>query len=793
MLWWLVSVALAYELGDAHDIDPAVTLERGGISWTLQGGTLYPVTDEGHTVGFVFRGEGTFALTAGDDRQAKVMANRMVSLLGVSPEDARIAGRSGRMDLGVEEGVVLGFDAWEAVKDNARRVIREDSRGVYREEDDGTESVLVFAKRRWNRDRAKAERLLEDRVRWMDESGVDPRGLLIADRWEAEADLGQPSRWVASVRTDVDWGLYAGDVIQPRVPQKWLEVLIDDTGALEPGVASSVWAHGTEPGHRRLVVEHGPAPRGPQVDGMGVTTYFTRGEGGIGLEMGVTADVRVRGQGAPVGAVVLDLPHIEQEAWWAMPPLPHGFNLMDVRTLDGAELDVEGLSLGPQDEHRGDQRTFAVRLPQPLEPGQTLTLRVRFTDRVRYAHHKEWDTAEGRKIISFGSATGPVRVLPVLRSHVGEPAPVVLKAGVAHDMGKRARVVSAHHPTERFESDTGRWITVEGHTDAFPVSVGRWTDPIVTPGADDVPTITAHALHGISDLDRASSGIHDMIRLFQPMLPPFPHDHIQLAESFRSSRGAGADTAPGFVSVNEHQIMSTRVTLFGGMRSAMAMHRLWWWPHHVPPRDEMLPLATGMVYTLEGMGAVDGDDAVQEEWAKIRGRIDARVGWSQRSARSSELPSLAWALGPVLASHTGHRATLYGAVDLVLMGEHPASWDGLQAALGEANGEDWGGFLLTWVHSGTTPEVDVTWQQEYRTVRFDVTTDLPFGHFRLPVRVRRGREVLERTVDVVDGVGELELTVKRRGRVSVQVDPDRILPLRGLKVRQWSGRGKDAS
>ncbi len=215
---------------------------------------------------------------------------------------------------------------------------------------------------------------------------------------------------------------------------------------------------------------------------------------------------------------------------------------------------------------------------------------------------------------------------------------------------------------------------------------------------------------------------------------------------------------------------------------AYDLHMQWWGAHELSPDDWELPVVTGLLYAMEGVRAIEGQAEVDEIWRRLQGQIPRRTGWSRRSGKTSQISSLMCALGPVLTNDAGSNVALIAAVDQILSGRHAPSWDGLADALEEATGRDWRGFLLTWVHSGTTPAVAV--EVERRSDRFvgTVTSDLPFGTFHLPVQLGAGDRLRREWIPIVDGVGQIDLPAEGDDRI--RFDPERVLPLRALKVQR---------
>jgi hypothetical protein len=161
-----------------------------------------------------------------------------------------------------------------------------------------------------------------------------------------------------------------------------------------------------------------------------------------------------------------------------------------------------------------------------------------------------------------------------------------------------------------------------------------------------------------------------------------------------------------------------------------------------------------------------------EWWADIRGSAsleEAFVGGNRGK--------VVYKLGPyvmlnMLRPRVGTEA-FFGALGTMLRDHpyEPVTNERLQAYMERTSGQDLDDFFDFWVHQGLLPKVQLTWSSRPTVVSLEVTSDVPFGTFDIPVVVEGdfGKKVV--AVTVKDGVGRLEVDGDYRRKVKVVLDP----------------------
>jgi len=108
----------------------------------------------------------------------------------------------------------------------------------------------------------------------------------------------------------------------------------------------------------------------------------------------------------------------------------------------------------------------------------------------------------------------------------------------------------------------------------------------------------------------------------------------------------------------------------------------------------------------------------------------------------------------------------------------------IQDTFEQTSGQDLDDFFDFWVRGGRIPEITVTTNTVDGVTRGCIESSVPFGNFQLPISVtdHDGFRNTAALVDVLDGAGSFEVP-ERKGEVTVEVDPDGLLPLRSRDVK----------
>ncbi len=781
-------------------VEEPVELVRPLSTWRLEHGFVFQVVEDAEPVGLAFVGEGSWKVSFSSSTDAVVTANRLAVIEGVVPGELAGVARGEDLDLFVDRGLILSMEAWETLGGSLLEV-RTGGRAVFGRHQ-GVEEVVVTA-RKPGQARRIARRTLEDRTEWMRLHHFDPASLLTVDRWDAAGD----PIWLVDMRTDQSWDRFAGhQTLGPN--NHWLAYVQDPSGAFDPQAGAVVLARDvTDEG---VLLRHDVSRARFPADAGGIRAprrsvdlraarashAFLPLDGGMSLVSESVVDLDVTAHGGETSVVWVDIPHVEQRSWVSNPPLANGWSLDGFSTPSGEPIEAVHLPLtGDQREGRGGPRTYAVRLPTPLEEGSDTVVRVQWRDRHRYAHVLSLESNDPKNLLtaaySMGQATDLLPALPRVRTNRTSRVRVTVRAAVPQWLGARHRPVISGSGERVWEEGGWRWVEVVSSSPRPSLAVGRW-DVHQDAAARDMPAVLA-ALRtgGASQMPRQ---VRQLINLYQTVLPPYPASRVEVAELVapleRLGIFVGGDGMVGFATTKE------RAKMLGGESAARrryphlemfglaaALHAHWWVDLGVRGVDQSLPVVFGTAYGIATVEAAHGD-AAHAWWDLMRrcaapedGRIDPLTSSSGRSWCTG-----AALVGGVLAEVVGRPGVLE-AVDRVVRGEYPPSYEGLQASLEAVSGRDLDDVFDLWVYSGLAPAVKVSWRHEDGRIRGEVSSDVPFGSLEVPVRVvARGVEVQGIAV-VHDGEGSFSVDWPHaEAPTRFEVDPREALLLRSVRV-----------
>lgn len=783
-------------------VDGRTAVTAPGSSWTFDHGFVFPIRDGRDRVGFVFVGDGTWSVPFPDPHDARATANRLVLLEGVDPALLVASATDGAdLALGVDRGLSVGLDAWSAIAPSVERVHQRD-RVLSSQLADGTEHVLVVAHQDLDRARRIAEEVLRERTLFLRDHLYDPDSLLEVDRWRRAADPTVAVSLLGEYQTPFAWDRFAG-ATDLRVGERWLSYTNDPAGVIDPAAEESIVARTDVEGRLRMRTVS-RLPRTPGPDGLrvpdrrldlvssGVTVQFEAEPGSQSVIGRVVADLGIVAVGGSQAVAVIDVPHVEQQAWVSSPPMSHGFVLEAVTTADGTPLPWLHLPLtGDQVDGRGAARTIAVQLPASLAPGDSVVLRLSWRDRHRYAHRIDLgvltDDGSGAKMLTagydYGSTTGLLRVVPRLRGAHPGPVPVAFRVGAPRILGPDTRVVVSGVQGDPVAKGAYNWVDGRGTTAWPAVAIGDWSESAAA-AAMGFPAVRTLLRRQSSALEEeAPPRVRQLLALSQGVLPPFPGEEVDIAELYAEDRRVVTAVAGGGI-LALHPMMRrlnvlpsepsirTRYPHFELFGLALALHAQWWLDDGTPSEGAGLPMAMATAFATRVVGGTYGADEADTWFTRLSEVATPADGQIPAPGDGDSHYGLGYVLGRTVVGEIGEPAW-FAATTAVLDGRFPATWDGFAEAFA-AGGNDVSDVFDVWVRAGVTPAVNGELVRRDGEVVVHLTTDLPFGTVRVPVRLS-GDEDADLVVTVRDGVGE---AVVAWDNVRMEIDPDRRLLLR---------------
>jgi len=562
------------------------------------------------------------------------------------------------------------------------------------------------------------------------------------------------------------------------------------------------------------------------------------------LKVDMVSELTVAARGAPLTGLRLEIPYVQAEpdSWKLLGvTLPDGTSLSGtVPVVDERELERARQRQADEDKERqredreqdeedsGEQgrdrgwtdppgkiwsqtQTVSVWFffPEPVPAGESITFQV---------HHEDtwglrtWQTCGPRiDFRSMGDATGLIFPLPILPGQaLGNSWPVRLRVAVPDGSGLRAAASGA----TTVDSIEKGWRLVEARHDrpaAWPgVSIGRWHTQF-DPPAKGLPAVRTHLFgKGRRQLTSVGQQVRQIALYYRGWLPDFPLPEIDVFESPGACGGLVWIAPHGMIQLQRMIVEDTPGAgpsdrfFEEGLLSHEVAHT--WWGHIArPASQEDMWLAESMAegFSCMYLGKVAGAKvcdkrmrSYQRAWEKdlpnspavyeLPGHPEDRASLTEAYSSPFQ-PAIVYRYGPfvmheMLRRKVGTEA-YFKALDGVLRLPGPVTTERLHTALELTSGQDLDDFFDFWVYGGFIPKVELTWWvDEQGRLAGELTSDVPFGTFEIPVVLDDGEQQQELWVKVTDGRGELAGPVL--GSAKVDLDPERRIIARKRRVKR---------
>lgn len=772
-------------------IDDPVEVSHKTGDLELRSGYAFRVDDATGPVGAVFVADGTWTLRFEDAREARRFANRRVLASGDDPQSLAGVVDDGAWPTSIDRGALFGVDVWPLLGPS---LVRVESRGgaLLLQRGHAIEELLVVEHANLQAARRAAERLLVERTRHLRERAYDPAAWVAMDRLEGcrrGAGGEAACNRLADLRTSTTWDRYAG-VDFVGAGGRWLGWLRDPRGVLDPRHEEQVSALAVDSNGQTHVR---PVTRARMpLDAFGVPTAPHRVDlhrarvlhdvqipDGTRMDQDTVAELMVRAVGGEARVVVIDIPHVEQRRYHGMHPLRNGWALRGVELADGTPLRHTLVPLTPdQREGRGDARTLLVELPEPLAADRLAAVRVRYRDHHRYAHHYEYMRGGPDFYVVESTGVGTsFAALPRVRGHGGFPVEAVVRVALpARPARSRAILGGDHQRTWRDEHR--RYTEVQTpNGEVATVAIGNWSIHREPPRRA-APAITAALQPGHhSELAAVAAVVRQAVAFHESLLFPAALRHLSVAElgstDHYDTRLSWGDQLVAW-SPSFPESRGGAFRLHSAFAWVIGIHQQWWRQTGAFAVEPSLSEQMGAAYARMFLSRVAsaGDFEKLTETA----REIARTGGYTPLSQSARPEMGGFVLGTSLRAEVGDEA-FFQAVHHVVIGNAPPTWDGLQFAMEQTSGRDLADWFDVWVHGDRAPSVDSTWERRGTLLHGEITTDIPFGRFRVPVEI----DGTVHQVELVDGQGTLTVPVSRR-RPRIAIDPDATLLLRRATV-----------
>ncbi|MFK7927390.1 MAG: M1 family aminopeptidase [Myxococcota bacterium] len=786
-------------------------------------------------VGFVLvDAEATAQVTLNDRADAQVLANRMV-LLGVDEASAWTAVASGAAPLkvDVEAGVFVSLDPRLTTAFLGAPGGQADGEDVF--------SVVVYGERKGlNAALDRAKSLFSRRMKVYEKLQMEvPEGIGVERLAERAWPDSSRKLFVADLLTDQRFGGLSSAKRSVGDRDRWLALLRDDQGVWDARRQWSLRSMGIAAAGYPVSAKIGGVPLPPQRAGdptsaprasVGVVptradarvTVVPREDGQLDVE--VVADLTVTAKGGPIRSMQVSIPSTEAIAnSWELQSitLADGSNIvgsspvLDRRGL--IERDRDNETDGDQADEDDDRSPIAdeppppvrpgpndrsvdvwVFFPEPVEPGASITFQVHYKDTWNL---RNWGACLGER--PMGDSSGMRSVLPSLPAHgVGTAWPMSMRVAVPATSDLQMAVSGT--TIESTEDKGWRVQTAESKGTALwpSVSVGRWHSR-VDPSVDGLPSVRAH-LYSSHPARLASVGqqVRQMALYYRGWLPNYPVDELDV---FESPAACG-----GFVWIAPHGMVQLQAMVVAdgplvgqprltdkyfeeGVLAHEVAHQ--YWGHLVSPASledfwiaETLSEGFACMYLGKAAGPKVCEKHMKEyrrTWEKeVPSVIPPRASLTD-AYYSGLQPQIVYNYGPyvthqMLRRKVGNEA-FFKALDGVARVGGPVTTERLQSVLEITSEQELDEFFDYWVHNGYIPDVTLRWWVSGGSLMGEVTSNVPFGTFEVPVVLEVGEARAVVWVKVKDGKGAFRGKALPKGG-KILLDPDHHILARSRRV-----------
>ena len=638
-----------------------------------------------------------------------------------------------------------------------------------------------------------------------------------------------------------------GGVVRSKAPSaqaaprdRWLSLLRDNRGELDPRRRSWVLTAGIGDGDRRPMMERfggelfdvfDPAdpfsPPVPPIRAEPVLAHsrlFVQENRGGTLEISIENELTVKAIGGDMSVLKLVFPMVEAKAraWELVSATLNGASL----TGEHALIDTDELSSIEEDDDdneetkswRGDeQRTSTVTLvfPEPVPEGEEVTFTVKWTDVWPFM-----DLSPCAGTLAGGMASGLQRILPTpANALAGNAWQTITDVALLQEATLTAAASGV--TTQTWSDGAWKWTRSE-HTGVTAmwseVAIGQWglLDEPAYPG---LPAVNARPFTGKMPIAKTfPPEVRRIVTFYDRFLPVFPAGEIDVFESPARCGGLTWVAPSGMVQLQQMVWADAGMTSTNRGQSpresaphlehALLAHELahQYWGHYARPANlddfwiaESMSEMYACMYVRAAFKPKDCEIRMKANrlfWESVEpgaamGTERTFIQASLTDAYQSVLqPQIVYDYGSyvlfeMLRPRVGEARFFVALNDL--LEAHPyerVTTEHLKAALEQSAGRDLTDFFDYWIHVGAIPAVTLEWGvDDAGNMGGTITSDVPFGTFDVPVHIiDKGGEEYTIWVDVIDGKGTLGGLPVTKPKVTL--DPEhRILARKRTVIR----------
>lgn len=322
--WW--AAAGDIWLGDTAYVIGSQPLgfSDGMCDFTLNEGALIPVYSgkapvSERMIGLVWMGDGELSMRFESRGDVWRFANHLAATGAADEATLRPLLSGAPHQSNIDRGVILSADP--SVLSLLKGLQPMGAGAVYDGDGESDETYVVTETRGGWRARAVGTNLLEDRLRALQRSGLDPQVMLRQDRLlnEELGVQGDQLRALADFRTDTPLRVASaeGDLVGPGHFDRWVSCYRDGQDPLDLGYASMAFTHGVDQDQRRhfmrLTGQAAAEPGSPERPAFAPmradsTVEVTPNRRGLERTLSVTSNLTIRAEGGDLQHLTLQMP-----------------------------------------------------------------------------------------------------------------------------------------------------------------------------------------------------------------------------------------------------------------------------------------------------------------------------------------------------------------------------------------------------------------------------------------------------------------------------------------------------
>ena len=455
-------------------------------------------------------------------------------------------------------------------------------------------------------------------------------------------------------------------------------------------------------------------------------------------------------------------------------------------------------------------------LPEPVPAGETIKIKLKWSADLPFANLRRSETSEGVNVRSSGTTTGLRRYLPELL-----PSPGGTKWNFQTKIGAPARYsmfrsqsIVASGDTQRGWQDEGlwNWLEVSGTSSIAPaVGVGRWKG-YMEPQAKGMPGVRVNMFP--KDLTKAKqfpAEVRRVISFMERFLPSYPAREVEVVQDksltvVQSRYMDRINPLPGLVKLQNFSV--TEVGRTGQTREEnphFAQEQIatqlaaQYWGQLLSPnsaRDRWMSFAIPDAYANFYLRGVYGVEEYNKKMEALKKRIEnPRTfldSWKAADAKKraysqsgstpyTDVPARPrqdygfYVFAEMLRLRIGNQA-FFQALDSVAENfrNKRVTTERVQQTLEAVSKQDLSEFFDFWIHGGMIPRLTVYTRLDKTEEGVDlfgcIESDLPFGIFDVPLRIKESEKSTDAIIKIIHGHGSFRVP-HVDPKVRVELDP----------------------